>query len=58
MFFRFVENKDEFTGEKLIAFILLKLQELRLDIYNLKGQAYDRGSNMAGHFQDVRARIK
>nr|CAH7732770.1 unnamed protein product [Callosobruchus chinensis] len=38
------------------ALILEKLQELGLS--NLRGQAYDGGSNMAGHFQGVQARIK
>lgn len=58
MFVGFVEAKDELTGEKLSALILEKLQELGLDISNLRGQAYDGGSNMAGHFQGVQARIK
>lgn len=58
MFVGFVEAKDELTGEKLSGLIIGKLKELGLDISNLRGQAYDGGSNMAGHFQGVQARIK
>lgn len=57
MFVGFVEA-NEVTGEKLTALIVDKLQELGLDINNLRGQGYDGGSNMAGKFQGVQARIK
>lgn len=41
MFVGFVEAKDELTEAILSALILGKLQQLGLDISNLRGQTYD-----------------
>lgn len=57
MFIGFVEAHVT-TGEELTKLILQKLQELNLDLNDLRGQAYDGGSNMSGKFKGVRARIQ
>lgn len=49
---------DQKTGLKIAEAIVHKLKEDGLDIMNCRGQGYDCGSNMAGTYQGVQARIK
>ncbi|KAB0790667.1 hypothetical protein PPYR_14893 [Photinus pyralis] len=55
-FLMFIEVKEK-TGYALANILQKVLQELGLDIQNIRGQAYDNGSNMAGQYQGVQARI-
>lgn len=45
------------TGEGLTNFLLKTLENYGLDIYNMRGQGYDNGSNMKGRHQGVQKRI-
>lgn len=44
-------------GYALISILEKELQLLRLDIKNMRGQAYNNGANMAGQYKDVQAKI-
>lgn len=48
---------DEKTGESLEALLLSVLETHNLSVSNIVGQGYDGGSNFAGIFEGVQARI-
>ena len=48
---------DEKTGESLEALLLSVLETHNLSVSNIVGQGYDGGSNLAGIFEGVQARI-
>ena len=41
-------NVTSTTGENITEYLLSKLDELRLDINDCRGQSYDNGANMKG----------
>uniref|UniRef100_A0A8C3IGQ8 TTF-type domain-containing protein n=1 Tax=Chrysemys picta bellii TaxID=8478 RepID=A0A8C3IGQ8_CHRPI len=49
-----VENS---TGECLYNILLSELEDLGLDVANIRGQGYDNGANMKGHISGVQARL-
>lgn len=55
-FIDFINAKMK-TGEYLTQVIEFKLSKDGLNIADIREQAYDNGSNMAGHFKGVQARI-
>lgn len=48
---------NDTTGEGLTSFLLKTLENYGLDIYNMRGQGYDNGSNMKGKHQGLQKRI-
>lgn len=55
-FIDFIQSHEK-TGEGLTTEILNKLKTNNLNIYDVRGQGYDNGANMAGKYKGVRARI-
>jgi len=55
-FIDFIESKSK-TGEALASQIINKIQTDGLNIENCRAQCYDNGSNMAGKYKGVQARI-
>lgn len=51
-------NDDGKTGEEITQTFLTSLQKLELRIEDCRGQGYDNGSNMAGIYKGVQARVK
>ena len=45
------------TGQGLFNVLLKQLDELKLDINNVRGQGYDNGSNMKGRNQGVQRKV-
>jgi len=45
------------TGAGLTSFIIEKLDNINLDINNLRGQGYDNGSNMRGKNNGLQKRL-
>ncbi|RVE42619.1 hypothetical protein evm_012739 [Chilo suppressalis] len=56
-FIDFIQSHEK-TGEGLSKEILEKLEVDGLNIQDLRGQGYDNGSNMAGKYNGVQAKIK
>nr|CAI5828284.1 unnamed protein product [Callosobruchus analis] len=56
-FIDFIQSHGK-TGEGLSKEILEKLEVDGLNIQDLRGQGYDNGSNMAGKYNGVQAKIK
>ncbi|XP_043932233.1 52 kDa repressor of the inhibitor of the protein kinase-like [Protopterus annectens] len=56
-FIEFVEAMDT-TGKALADLFLQRMTAWGLDKGCMRGQGYDRGSNMSGHFSGVQARIR
>jgi len=48
---------NDTTGKGLTSFLLKTLKNYGLDIYNMRGQGYDNGSNMKGKHQGLQKRI-
>ena len=48
---------DDTSGKNLFDAIMNEINNIGLDISNLKGQGYDNGSNMKGKHQGVQKRI-
>ncbi|XP_025200421.1 zinc finger MYM-type protein 1-like [Melanaphis sacchari] len=55
-FLGFIESHEK-TGSGLTTEILHQISQDGLDINNCRGQAYDNGSNMAGKYNGVQAKI-
>ena len=55
-FLGFIESHEK-TGNGLTTEILHQISLDGLDIQNCRGQAYDNGSNMAGKYNGVQAKI-
>jgi len=51
-------NTNEKTGRGIATDVLQKLEKYGLDFKNCRGQGYDNGTNMAGKYQGVQARLK
>ena len=48
---------EETTGKELTAVLLKELNDLGLQIKNIRGQGYDNGANMKGHKSGLQSRI-
>ena len=48
---------EETTGKELTAVVLKELDNLGLQIKNIRGQGYDNGANMKGHKSGLQSRI-
>ncbi len=46
------------TGESIFNSVIEVLNEMGIDIQNCRGHCYDNGSNMAGLYKGVQARIR
>lgn len=55
-FIQFMQVESS-TGENLYKTLLNTLEELKLDVKDIRGQGYDNGSNMKGHTSGVQARL-
>ena len=48
---------EETTSKELTAVLLKELDNLGLQIKNIRGQGYDNGANMKGHKSGLQSRI-
>ena len=50
-------NVDDTSGKGLFNTLVREIENLKLDINNVRGQGYDNGSNMKGKHQGVQKRL-
>ena len=55
-FIQFIKVESS-TGENLYKTLLNTLNELKLEVNDIRGQGYDNSSNMKGHTSGVQARL-
>ena len=55
-FIQFMQVESS-TGENLYKTLLHTLEELKLNVKDIRGQGYDNGSNIKGHTSGVQARL-
>ncbi|XP_047142378.2 zinc finger MYM-type protein 1-like [Hydra vulgaris] len=56
-FVTFLELQDT-TGANMTKVVIDKLQELGVNLDDMRGQGYDNGANMRGKYNGVQARIR